>query len=182
MHVPDLHTPDLDRNTLRQAFIGGGIATMAMGIGVVTVGLSNISGDARTLLEAALPVAQALFTTAMIASSTTLTLMLTMLGMTEGEAVKGSFYGQIRQAATLAVSVFSVATVVVLILVVPFGESDTSSTTYTVLYYVITGVGALVGGALVAVMITIHGAIRNLIGLVDQDSDADIAADSDSDE
>lgn len=168
----------VDKALLRQALVGGGVAALVMGVGVVTVGLSGLSGDnARSLLEAVLPTARSLFSTAMIASSTTLTLMLTMLGMTSDEPIKSGFYGQIRQAATIAVAVFSAATVVLLVLAIPFQEGGASHTAYTVLYYVIAGAGALVGGALVAVMITIHGAIKNLIGLVDGDADADIAAD-----
>ncbi len=176
MHLPRPSLPDLDRDTLRQALVGGAVATLVMAVGVLTVGLSGISEDARSLLETTIPVAQGLFTTAMITSSTTLALMLTMLGMTSDQSVKSGFYGQIRQAATLAVGVFSVSTVLVLVLVIPFGEGGTSSTVYTVLYYVITGVGTLVGGTLVAVMITLHGAVRNLIGLVDEEADSDIAA------
>ena len=176
MNLPHPSLPDFDRTTLRQALVGGGIATLVMAVGVLTVGLSGISQDARALVSSTIPIAQALFTTAMIASSTTLALMLTMLGMTADQTVKSGFYGQIRQAATLAVSVFTAATVLVLVLVIPFEEGNASPTTYTVLYYVITGAGALIGGALVAVMITLHGAVLNLVGLVDPEAESDIAA------
>lgn len=180
MDAPDLHVPDVRRSTLRNALVGGGVAALVTGVGVVTVGLSGLGGDdARALLEAILPTARTLFSTAMIASSTTLALMLTMLGMTSDERIKTEFYGQIRQAATIATGVFSVAAVVLLVLAIPFQEGGADQTVYAVLYYAIAGVGALVGGALVAVMITVHGAIRNLIGLVDDDADADIAADGD---
>ena len=180
MHMPDLPTPDIDRDTLRYAVVGGGVAALVMGVGVVTVGLSGLGGDnARSLLEAMLPTARTLFSTAMIASSTTLALMLTMLGMTSDEPIKSGFYGQIRQAATIAVGVFAAATVVLLVLAIPFQEGGAGQTAYTVLYYVIAGVGALIGGAIVAVMITLHGAITSLIGLVDDDAEASIAADDD---
>ena len=182
MHTPDLHLPDVNRSTLRNAVVGGGVAALVTGIGVVTVGLSGLGGgSSRSLLEAILPTARTLFSTAMIASSTTLALMLNMLGMTSDEKIKSEFYGQIRQAATIATGVFSVAAVVLLVLAIPFQQGGADQTVYTVLYYAIAGVGALVGGALVAVMITVHGAIRNLIGLVDDDSDADIAAGESSD-
>ena len=180
--MSDLPTPDLDRDALRYALVGGGVAALVMGIGVVTVGLSGLSGDnARSLLEAMLPTARTLFSTAMIASSTTLALMLNMLGMTSDESIESGFYGQIRQAATIAVGVFAVAAVVLLVLAIPFQEGGAGETAYTVLYYVIAGVGALTGGALVAVMITIHGAITSLIGLVDEDSDTSIEADDGDD-
>lgn len=178
MDTPDLRLPKLDRTTVRLAAIGGGVAALVMGVGLVTIGVSTLtSGNAQRLLEATLPTARALFTTAMIASSTTLALMLTMLGMTSDEPVKSRFYGQIRQASTLAVGVFAVATVVVLLLSIPFREGDGGQTLYTVLFFVISGVGALVGGALVAVMITLHQAVGSLIGLVDDDADSEIVAD-----
>ena len=179
MDTPDLHS-DASRTTMRHAAVGGGVAALVMGVGVVTVGVSGLDGgEGEALLEAVLPVAQTLFSTAMIASSTTLALMLTMLGMTSDEQIESGFYAQIRQAATIAVGVFSVATVVVLVLAIPFRQGGAGQTTYTVLYYVISGVGALVGGALVAVMVTLHGAISNLIGLVDDERESSIAAGDD---
>lgn len=172
----DIHAPHVDRNTLRYAIVGGGVAALVMGLGVVIVGSSGLGGDnARTLLEAILPTARDLFSTAMIASSTTLALMLTMLGMTSDQSIKSGFYGQIRQAATIATGVFAVATVALLVLAIPFDQGGAGRTAYSVLYYAIAGVGALVGGALVAVVITLHGAITSLIGLVDDEADASIA-------
>lgn len=183
VYTPDLHLPDLDRTTLRLAAIGGGVAALTMGVGVVVIGVSTLTaGNARGLLEATLPTARALFTTAMIASSTTLALMLTMLGLTAEQSVKSAFYGQIRQASTLAVGVFSIATIVVILLSIPFQEGSTGETPYTVLYFVISGIGALVGGGLVAVMITLHQTIGSLIGLVDDDSESDIAVKDDDDD
>lgn len=180
MHLPDLPAPHIDRSTLRYALIGGGAVAFVMAVSSLTVGLSGIGGSARVLLRATLPVAQTLFSTAMIASSTTVALMLTMLGMTSGQSVKSRFYGQIRQAATIAVGVFGVSTVMLLVLVVPFDEGDTTRTVYTVLFYGITGMSALVGGGLVAVMITLLQAIRNLIGLVSEGDDAAILAEEKS--
>ncbi len=177
-----MDTPNVSRATLRHAVVGGAVVTVVMGLASLTVGLTSVGGgEARRLLEATLPVAQTLFSTAMIASSTTLALMLTMLGMTSEQEVEEEFYAQIRQAATIAVGVFSTATVVLLVLSVPFREGDgAGGTLYTALYYAITVLGALVGGALVAVMITLYSAIRNLIAVVDDEADADIVQ-SDSD-
>lgn len=173
----DLST--VERASLRQAVAGGAVVALAMLVSAVTVGLSGVGGsEAKDLLQASLPVAERLFATAMIVSSTTLTLMLTMLGMTAEEHIDSAFYAQIRRAATVAVTVFAVATVALIVVAIPFREGDhTSGTTYTVLYYAISGVGALIGGALVAVMITLHGAIRNLIGLVDEDAEDPAIAD-----
>lgn len=169
----------VERASLRQAVAGGAVVALAMIVSAVTVGLSGVGGgEARDLLRASLPVAERLFATAMIVSSTTLTLMLTMLGMTAEERIDSAFYTQIRRAATVAVAVFAVATVALIVVAIPFREGDhTSGAAYTALYYAISGVGALIGGALVAVMITLHGAIRNLIGLVDDDADAAIVED-----
>lgn len=171
--------PDVGPTSLRQAVAGGAVVALAMIVSGVTVGLSGIGGgEGEDLLAASLPVAERLFATAMIVSSTTLALMLAMLGMTAEETVDHVFYAQIRRAATLAVAVFAVATVALIVVAIPFREGDQASgTVYTVLYYVIHGVGALVGGALVAVMITMHGAIRNLIGLVDDEDDTPLVAD-----
>ena len=169
--MPDL----IDKTALRQALVGGGVAAAVMGGGALIVGLSEVASSPRALLEAALPVAETLFSTGMIASSTMLALMLTMLGMTAEEHIKSGFYARIRQAATLATYTFCTATVVTLCLVIPFDEGGASETFYTVFYYAVTGIGALVGGALVAVVLTLHGAIVALVDFADDDRDAAIA-------
>lgn len=158
---------------------GGVVVALAMAVSAVTVGLSGVGGgEARALLDAARPVARSLFSTAMITSATTLTLLLTMLGMTAEERVDSAFYARIRRASTITVAVFAVSTTALILLAIPFQEGDQArGTVYTVLYYAITGIGALVGGALVAVMITLHGAVRSLIGLVDSDDEAAIGVD-----
>ena len=166
----------LNKTALRQALVSGGIAVTVMAAGVLVIGVSGVAENPQSLLEATLPVARSLFTTAMIASSTMLALMLSMLGMTSDEHIKSAFYDRIQQAATFATAAFCVSTVIVLLLVIPFQQGDPGRTLYTVLYYAVTGVGALVGGALVAVVVTLHGAIGNLIGLLNDDADADIAA------
>ena len=165
----------IDQTALRQALIGGGVAAVVMGGGALIVGLSEVASSPRALLEATLPVAATLFSTAMIASSTMLALMLTMLGMTADEHIKSGFYARIRQAATFATYTFCTATVVTLCLVIPFDEGGTGDTFYTVFYYAVTGIGSLVGGSLVAVVLTLHGAIIALVDFADDEEDADIA-------
>ena len=167
----------LNKTALRQALVGGGVAAGVMTAGALLVGLSGLAENPRALLQAALSIADTLFSTAMIASSTMLALMLTMLGMTSDEPVKGAFYGRVRQAALLATGTFCTATVFVLFLLIPLDEGQADRTLYEVLYYVITTVGALVGGALVALVLTLYGAITSLISLANESEDAGIAAD-----
>ena len=161
--------------TLRRALTAGAVTAGVMAAATLAIGLAD-SGDGRNLLEATLPVAQSLFTTGMIVSATTIALMLTMLGMTSDEHIDSDFYDQIELAAMIAVGVFSVSTVVVIGLAIPFREAVSAGTLYTVLFYVIMGIGALVGGALVSVMVTLLGAIRSLIGLVDEGRDSEVAS------
>ena len=153
---------------LRHALYGGFVTALIMTGIVVFVGAVG-PGRAQYLLEATLPTTRFLCSSVMTAAATTLALMLTMLSVSagiEGE-LKAKHYARIRHIALVDVIAFIGATVLLVALVVPFGENiEVPAGWYTTIYYIVTVCSALLGGVLVAVMIMLYTAVRDLIGVV----------------
>lgn len=153
---------------LRHAFYGGLVTALVMAGIVVFVGAAG-GAQARHLLEATLPTTRFLCSSVMTAAATTLALMLTMLSVSASvdARLKEEHYRRIRQIALVDVVAFVGATVLLVTLVIPFGEDiEVPSAWYTGIYYVVTLLSALLGGVLVAVMIMLYTAVRDLIGVI----------------
>ncbi|WP_420455619.1 hypothetical protein [Rubrivirga sp.] len=163
----DALTPDDQeqvRADLRIALTGGLVAAVLMGTVLVLVGNVGDS-EARSLLQAAIPTIRSFTSTVMVVSASTLALMLTILGLTSDtdRQIRGSHFERIRQIALADVVVFGAATLLLVSLVVPFGDaSGIPHRWYDVVYYVATGLSALVGGAVIGVMLLIYAAVRDL--------------------
>ena len=181
LHLSDL-TPDSEhrlRTDLRMALIGGGVAAAVMGLVVVVVG-SVGGGEARGLLEAATPTVRSFCSSVMVTTASTLALMLTVLGLTSDtdRDIRGGHYQRVRQIATAAVIAFVGATLLLVVLVVPITDSSSiSSGWYVGFYYGATLLSAALGGILVAAMILLHAAIRDLIKTFGPGDEAPLLAD-----
>ena len=169
------------RADLRIAGTGGVIAALVMGALVLAVG--NLSPwEAQSLLEASLPTTRFLCSSVMAASATTLALMLTLLSLSAGveRDVKKSHYERIRQIALVDVVAFIGATLLLVTLVVPFGEaSEIPSGWYIAIYYATSLLAAVLGGMLVAVMLLLYAAVRDLIATVGPGDGSPLYADDD---
>lgn len=172
------------RADIRIAATGGVIAAILMGAVVLAVG--NLSSfEARRLLEASLPTTRFLCSAVMTASATTLALMLTMLSLTAGaeHEIKRGHFERIRQIALVDVIAFIAATLLLVALVVPFGESsEIPAGWYVGLYYGTSLMAAILGGSLVAVMLLLYAAVRDLITVVGPGDESPLYADETSDE
>ena len=187
IHLDDL-TPD-DRHRiradLRAAAVGGVLAAAVMGAVVVTVGSVGSVGasQAQSLLETALATIRSFSSTAMVVTASTLALMLTILGLTSDtdRQVKASHYERIRQIALADVVAFTAATLLLVSLVVPFHESSSlPGWAYAVIYFAATGVSALIGGLVVAVMILIYAAVRDLTTTLQPGDESPLLEDDDA--
>lgn len=170
---------------LRQALAGGAVTALVMVAVVVFVGAVG-SGKAKHLLEATLPTIRFLSSSVMTASATTLALMLTLLSLSAGidQTLKREHYERIRQIALVDVIAFVAATVLLVTLIVPFGENiEVPYTWYATIYYIVTIASALLGGLLVAVVIMLYAAIRQFIEVIRADgSDHPLLADEGAEE
>lgn len=168
----------------RLALIGGVVTALIMAALVVFVGAVG-SGKAKHLLEATLPTTRFLCSSVMTASATTLALMLTLLSLSTGieGKLKAKHYERIRQIAFVDVVAFIAATILLVALIVPFGEDiDVPYGWYATIYYVVTLLSALLGGILVAVMIMLYTAVGDLIGVVRTDGDHPMLASTEREE
>ena len=188
----DALTPDDQdkiRSDIRFATVGGTTAALAMTAALVGAGLAN--GDsARLMVEAAMPSVRFLASAVMTVSATTLALMLTLLGLSsdiDGDLKKGHFQ-RVRQIALVDVAAFVVATVLLVIVVVPVNEASPVPDGWFIgVYYAVSVASAALGGGLIAVMLLLFAAIRDLIvvmgpgddnPLLDGDADGGSAGDA----
>lgn len=160
---------------LRKALLGGLIAAVVSITGSVMVG--HISGsEGLRLVEAMLPSVRFLCIAVMTASATILALMLTVLGLSRNapSPLRSSHYKRVEQVALLDSITFVLATLLLLMLTIPIGESVAfSAEWYTTMYYVLLVVSSLLGGMLISVVLMIYGTVRDLveaIGLEREDS------------
>ena len=102
----------------------------------------------------------------MTVSATTLALMLTLLGLSSDidADIKGGHFERIRQIALVDVTAFVLATVLLVLIVVPVdGSTPIPEGWFSAIYYTVSVAAALLGGGLVAVMLLLYAAIRDLI-------------------
>jgi len=119
----------------------------------------------------------------MTVSATTLALMLTLLSLSSGvdRELKRSHYERIRQIALVDVVAFVAATFLLVMLVVPIGEStEIPLTWYVGIYYGVSVWAAALGGALVAVMWLLYAAVRDFITVLVGDEDSPLVASEDA--
>lgn len=169
------------RADLRIALIGGAVAALIMGGVLFSVG-SLSTWEARSLLEAALPTVRFLCSSLMTATATTLALMLTLLSLSTSSdrTIKSAHFERIRLIAFVDVVAFVGATLLLAILVVPFSEaSDIPSGWYKGIYYSMTFFSSLLSGVLVAVMLLLYAAVRDMIDTVGPGDESPLYAEDD---
>lgn len=160
---------------LRKALLGGFVAAVVSISGSAVVGQVS-GGEGRMLVEAMLPSTRFLCIAVMTASATILALMFTALGLSRNAPtpLRSSHYKRVEQIALFDSATFVLATLLLLVLTIPLGESVAlSGEWYTAAYYVILVFSSLLGGMLISVVLMIYGTIRDLveaIGLEREDS------------
>lgn len=158
---PDVHV------SLIRALAGGAIAAGIMSALLLLVGQVG-AWKAEVLLDATLPTTRFVCSSVMKVSATILALMLTVIGISRGaeRPIQASFYRRIQQIALLDVIAFVASTILLLGLVVPFGEDlEMPQGWYVTIYYVVTIGSTLVGGLLIAVVLMLYGAVHDVVML-----------------
>ena len=153
--------------SLARALAGGAVAATIMAALLLVVGQVS-AWQAEVLLSATLPTTRFLCSAVMTVSATILALMLTVIGISRGteRPIQASFYRRIQQVALLDVITFVASTILLLGLVVPFGEElEMPQGWYVTIYYVVTLGSTLIGGLLVAVVLMLYGAVHDVVML-----------------
>ena len=161
-------TPD-DQSRIRTdiqfATVGGGTAAALLAAGLVAVGVGS-DGETQPLVDAAAPSVRFLASAVMTVSATTLALMLTLLGLStdiDGDVKKGHFE-RVRQIALVDTAAFVVATMLLVSVVIPTDPSSPiPAAWFSWIYYGVSVIISVLGGGLIAVMLLLFAAIRDMI-------------------
>ncbi len=172
-----------NRTDLRHALIGGGIAAIVGFGGMALVGTVS-SYQAERLVQAALPSVRFLASTLAAAAATIMALMLTMLSFTGGHdgAFKETHYRRLRQISTLCSILIAASVLLLLFLAIPIEESEEVQRRYYVVYYAISLGAAAATGLLVAIVMMLNYAIRNLVGVFIPGMESDLIEDQSDDD
>lgn len=155
----------------RGALIGGAVAAVALFVMVIGVG-SVGSFEALRLIESVQPGARFLASTVIAAAVTVLALLLTLLGLSMNTEVTfhKRLYTRARHITRLSVACIIMGVVLLLAVGVPLGEVEEIRPYFSILYYVLTGVMAVVGGLVVAMGLMIGSTLRGLIEIQHPDA------------
>ena len=165
--------PFLAQRDLKRALAGGATGMIVAFSVMFAVGQVS-SAEAANLLRGSLPTARFLASAIMTASATILALMLTLIsvGHNAESDIKDYHYHRVKQIALLDVVAFVIATIFLLLLIVPVEDSENiPSGLFDVIYYVMIGVSSILGGLLIAVMLVLYSTVRDFIDKVGMNGD-----------
>ena len=166
----------------------GGFSITIVGLGAALL-IGETSGfEAQQLLDQSVPRINTLCNTIILASSTILALLLTLLGLSSGTdfQLKEAFYRRVQQIAFYDACLFVVTMLIFLTLNFPVAQSDSLPPVwFKALYYSTLAASALVGGMIVVVVLLLYQTVSDLIQIVgygneqhpmlqDQDDAADV--------
>lgn len=156
------------RVDLRKAVFGGVLGMLVSFFGAWAVGRVH-GAEGIVLLEAMLPTTRFLCSAVMTASATILALMLTLLGLSTeaSKSIQPGHYKRVWQIALIDTIGFVAATLLLLLLNVPVEESESiASPWFARFYYAILVFSSLLGGLLIAVVLMLYDAVRDMIQAV----------------
>ncbi len=175
----DKHSSELLKTDLRHAAVGGVVACAIILAGSLLIGTTS-SAEAKVVLEGMLPAVRFLCSAVITAAATILALMLTMLSMNNSASkqFKPDYYERMRSMAWVNSAVLIGGTMLMLFVSAPLSSTDNIPTNwYTVIYYIVLVSSALLGSALITIVIMLYKAITGLIRVVHPNADSNIVRD-----
>jgi hypothetical protein len=147
--------------------ITGGALVALFGLGVMALVGSVGDYEARLLLEAALPTIRFLASSVITGSATVLALMLTILGISGQTEVdlNAVHYRRIVQVSVMSVVALIASLLLLMFLTFPLEEAQQLRDVYDVVYFVVLGISAAVGGMMVTVVLMLLNAIREMVAI-----------------
>lgn len=156
----------VERAELGWALAGGAVTALAL-FGM-TFGVGRV-GDfqALRLIEAVLPAARFLASSAVAAGATVLALMLTLLGLSLNSEFRfgARLYQRARYITILSVAAIVAGVGVLLAVAVPVAEVEGLDGLYDLLYYVLVVSVSVLGGIMVTIGLMIAETLFGLIGI-----------------
>ncbi|WP_318312611.1 hypothetical protein [Flagellimonas crocea] len=152
----------------KRAMTGGIISLIVILTGSFLMG--ELSGyEAKVLIKNSLSGLNMLCNTIVLASATTLTLLLTLLGLSSGtkSKLKDDHYRHVLQIAKFDTIVFIAALMSFLLFNLPITESDNvPNNWFNVIYYASLGISSLLSAALIVVVLMLYNTVVNIIKIV----------------
>lgn len=166
----------------RKVLTGGSLTGILSLLALWSVG--RLGGyEARILLESTFPSIRFLSSTTATAAATVMALMLTLLSLSASHdtSFRSIHYERIKSIALLSTVCLVVSILVLLLLVLPLQESEkVPEAAYEVLYYVILGAAAFLGGLIVSIMLMLYEAIVGLVAWAQPGGDSDLIEDEEN--
>ena len=161
-------------SVLRSALIGGLLSALIIFLGTYLLG--NIS-DAEALdnLQEIRPTLRFTASGTLTATATILALMLTLLSFSENadRKLRGYHYDRIWWIARFSAGIFVAALLLLMILNVPINNAEeTFDGQYHIVYYVMLGYAALIGGFMITIILLLYQAARDIIVIAHPDRTA----------
>ena len=167
---PDTEAIKVD---LQRALIGGSVSAIVILAGGWLVGFASGS-EAYHLFKTTLPSTRSFAGTLSLALGNILALMLTLLSLSASMDIdiKWAHYQRVRQIAWIVTVTLIVTILVYLLLNIPITESDKDLMQwYTAIYYSTLTFSALLGGAFITIVLLLYNTVRDMIGVLNPDSD-----------
>jgi hypothetical protein len=154
------------RAELGWALFGGAVASVALF--AMTIGVGRV-GDfqALRLIEAVLPTARFMASSAVAAAVTVLALLLTLLGLSLNSEFRfgARLYERAQYITILSVVAIVVGVGILLAVAVPVGEVEGLDGFYDLLYYILVLAVSVLGGIIVTIGLMIAATLFGLIGI-----------------
>lgn len=156
------------KTSLRRAAIGGGLSGLITFIGAWIIG--DVSGnEAYILLESALPAARTFTANVLLATSTILALMLTLLSFSYNTdlKLKWAHYQRIKHIAWIDTLTLVGSILIFLLLNIPIEEAETSpSLWFSAFYYASLILSSLLAASIITVILMLYDTIRDIIEVI----------------
>lgn len=152
----------------KRALTGGVISLIAILFGSFILG--ELSGyEAKVLINKSLSGLNMLCNTIVLASATTLTLLLTLLGLSSGtkSKLKNDHYLHVLQIAKFDTVVFIAALISFVLFNLPITESENvPGNWYTFIYYSSLAISSILSAGLIVVILMLYNTVVNIIKIV----------------
>ncbi len=174
----------LTKLKLKRALLIGLIAAVVIFIGNYLMGRLS-QADARVSIQEMRPSLRFICSALITANSTILAILLTLISFTsETERdIKPEHYRRVEWIGRLCTATFIAAVGLLIFLVLPLNNSDVElGALYKVLYYVLLGYGAVLGGFMISIVIMLYEAATAVILIAHPHRDAEAILESRSEE
>ncbi|MCK0159166.1 hypothetical protein [Allomuricauda sp. F6463D] len=152
----------------KRAMTGGAISLVIILSGTLLLG--KLSGyEAKVLIKNSLSGLNMLCNTIVLASATTLTLLLTLLGLSSGtkSKLKDDHYRHVLQIAKIDTLVFIAALMSFLFFNLPITESDNvPNNWFNIIYYSSLVISSVLSAAMIVVILMLYNTVVNIIKIV----------------